>query len=45
MGCGIQNIHVARFLSGLPTTFNGVKSQILGSKDLRSTSEVFGQLR
>lgn len=45
MGCGIQNTHVARFLSGLPTTFNGVKSQILGSKDLRSTSEVFGQLR
>lgn len=45
MGRGIQNTHVARFLSGLPTTFNGVKSQILGSKDLLSTSKVFGRLR
>ena len=38
-------MHVARFLSGLPSSFDPVKSQILGSKELPSLSEVFSRLQ
>jgi hypothetical protein len=37
-------MHVTLFLSMLPPTFDDVKSQILGSKDLPSLSEVYGKL-
>ena len=38
-------MHVTRFLSGLPPTFDSVRTQILGSKEIPSLSEVFGRLR
>ncbi|GFY81342.1 hypothetical protein Acr_01g0011510 [Actinidia rufa] len=36
---------VARFLSGLPSSLDGARSQILGAKELSSLSEVFSLLR
>ena len=40
-----DSMHVAHFLSGLPKSWNPVKSQIFASPDLPSLSEVFGRLR
>lgn len=38
-------MHMAQFLSSLPSSFDSVKSQILVSRDLSSLSEVFSRLR
>ena len=40
-----DSMHVAHFLSRLPKSLNPVKSQILASPDLPSSSEVFGRLQ
>ena len=40
-----ESMHVARFLSGLPSSYDPVRSQILGARNLPSLSEVFSHLR
>lgn len=38
-------MHIARFLSGIPQSFDFVNSQILANKELPSLSDVFNLLR
>ena len=40
-----ESMCIARFLSGLPSSFDFVRAQLLGSKGLPSLSEVFSHLR
>ena len=40
----LESMWVTRFLSGLPSSFDGARTQILGAKELPSLSEVFSHL-